>query len=72
MSKLVESKRYAVLKSILARKEISQTEVAGAIGMDRSTFNIKINRHLGRDFTLQEAIKISNFIGVSIDDFFKI
>ncbi len=28
------------------------------------------NRYQGRDFTLQEAIKISNFLKVPIDDFF--
>ncbi len=67
---MVENKRYAVLKSILVRRGISQTEIADAIGMDRSTFNIKINRYQGRDFTLQEAIKISNFLKVPIDDFF--
>lgn len=67
---MVLNKRYAVLKSILVEKNISQTKLADAIGMDRSTFNIKINRHQGRDFTLQEALKISKYLNVSIDDFF--
>ncbi|WP_455078972.1 helix-turn-helix domain-containing protein [Peptostreptococcus stomatis] len=67
---MIENQRYAILKSILDARDISQADIADAIGMDRTTFNVKINRYKGRDFTLQEAIKISNFIGVSIDDFF--
>lgn len=67
---MIENKRYAVLKSILAQKEIKQIDVADAIGMDRVTFNVKINRNNGRDFTLQEAISISEYIDVPIDDFF--
>jgi DNA-binding Xre family transcriptional regulator len=67
---MIENKRYAVLKSILAQKEIKQIDVADAIGMDRVTFNVKINRNNGRDFTLQEAISISEHIDVPIDDFF--
>lgn len=67
---MVENKRYAVLKSILDKKGISQSVVADAINMDRTTFNIKINRYRGRDFTLQEAIHISKFLNVPIDDFF--
>lgn len=67
---MVENKRYAVLKSILVKKGLSQGEIADGIGMDRSTFNIKINRHAGRDFTLQEAFRISNLINTPIDDFF--
>ncbi len=70
VKEMIENQRYAILKSILDARDISQADIADAIGMDRTTFNVKINRYKGRDFTLQEAIKISNFIGVSIDDFF--
>ena len=70
VKEMIENQRYAILKSILDARDISQADIADAIGMDRTTFNVKINRYKGRGFTLQEAVKISNFIGVSIDDFF--
>ena len=62
--------RYGTLKGLLVRKGIKQEDLAKNIGMDRTTFNIKINRYKGRDFTLSEAIKISNVINEPIDNFF--
>lgn len=62
--------RYATLKALLVRKDIKQEDVAKAIDMDRTTFNVKINRYKGRDFTLSEAIAISDYIGEPIDNFF--
>lgn len=67
---MVENKRYTNLKSILVKKGLSQSEVADAIEMDRTTFNIKINRYRGRDFTLHEALKLARALNVSVDDFF--
>lgn len=63
--------RYGTLKGLLVQKGIKQEELANRIGMDRTTFNIKINRYKGRDFTLSEAIAISNAIDEPIDNFFK-
>ena len=62
--------RYNTLKGLIISKGFSQTNVAKGIGMDRTTFNIKINRTNGRDFTLNEAILISRFIEEPIDKFF--
>ena len=62
--------RYGTLKGLLVQKGIKQEELANRIGMDRTTFNIKINRYKGRDFTLSEAIAISNAIDEPIDNFF--
>lgn len=62
--------RYGTLKGLLVQKGIKQEELANKIGMDRTTFNIKINRYKGRDFTLSEAIAISNAIEEPIDNFF--
>ena len=62
--------RYGTLKGLLVKKGIKQEELANRIGMDRTTFNIKINRYKGRDFTLSEAIAISNAIDEPIDNFF--
>ena len=47
---------YYNLKSLIERKGMTQVEVAENLGMDRTTFNLKINRSNGRDFTFQEAI----------------
>ncbi len=63
--------RYGTLKGLLVQKGIKQEDLAKRIGMDRTTFNIKINRYKGRDFTLSEAIAISNEIKEPIDNFFK-
>lgn len=62
--------RYATLKSILVKKEIKQQDLADAINMDRTTLSAKINRYQGRDFTLDEARAISEFIKEPIDNFF--
>ena len=35
---------YYNLKSLIERKNMTQLEVAKKIGMDRTTFNLKINR----------------------------
>ena len=62
--------RYGTLKGLLVQKGIKQEDLAKSIGMDRTTFNIKINRYRGRDFSLSEAIKISKVIDEPIDNFF--
>ena len=61
---------YSNLKVILLKKSVTQKELAQGIGMDRATFNLKINRTNGRDFTLGEAIKISEYLDEKIDNFF--
>lgn len=62
--------RYGTLKALLVQKGIKQGDLAKQIGMDRTTFNIKINRYNNRDFTLNEAIEISKAIDEPIDNFF--
>lgn len=66
----MEVERYGTLKGLLVQKNIKQEDLANQIGMDRTTFNIKINRYRGRDFTLSEAIAISKAIEEPIDNFF--
>lgn len=61
---------YYNLKSLIERKGQTQTEVAKKMQMDRTTFNLKINRTNGRDFTFQEAIKIAELLNEKIDNFF--
>lgn len=61
---------YYELKSQIDRSDLNQKQVAELIGMDRSLFNVKLNRYEGRDFTLSEAIKISRVLNISLDNFF--
>lgn len=62
---------YYSLKSMMSQKGFVQKDVADSIGIDRSTFNSKLNRSNGRDFTLSETYAISRLLNVKIDDFFK-
>ena len=61
---------YYKLFDIMRKKNIKQKEVAEAIGMNRSEFNSKINRSNGRDFWLEEAGTIADYLEINIDDFF--
>lgn len=46
-----------------------QNEIAEKLAVDRSVFNVKINRSNGDDFTLEEAIKIFKVLNEKIDYF---
>ncbi|HFE9853030.1 TPA: helix-turn-helix transcriptional regulator [Enterococcus faecalis] len=61
---------YYNLKIIIDKKRLTQTKVAEKIGMDRATFNLKLNRTKGRDFSLEEAKAIADVVEERIDDFF--
>lgn len=61
---------YFNLKNEIERQKLNQKEVAEAIGMDRSLFNLKINRKNGRDFYLNEAQRIASHLKIKLDDFY--
>jgi transcriptional regulator with XRE-family HTH domain len=61
---------YYNLKSLIERKGKTQVQLAKELGMDRTTFNLKLNRTNGRDFTFQEAIKIALILNEKIELFF--
>lgn len=61
---------YYSLKTLIKKKGKTQADVAKEIGMDRTTFNLKINRNNGRDFTFQEAISIADVLKEKIELFF--
>ncbi|MEI5991396.1 hypothetical protein A5881_002931 [Enterococcus termitis] len=61
---------YYNIKNIINKKGKTQAEIADQIGMDRSTFNLKINRTNGRDFSFGEAIKLASVLEENIDYFF--
>ncbi|MGI6155043.1 MAG: helix-turn-helix domain-containing protein [Enterococcus lemanii] len=61
---------YYKLKMLMDKKGLTQSKMAEELMMDRATFNLKINRKNGRDFTFAEAIKIANLLDEKIDNFF--
>lgn len=61
---------YNNLKIIIEKQEQTQKDVADKMNMNRSTFNLKINRTNGRDFSLEEAKRLSEILKISIDNFF--
>lgn len=61
---------YFRLKNELDRRGVTQEEIAEAIEMDRSLFNLKINRSKGRDFYLSEAKAIASYLNIKLDDFY--
>lgn len=63
-------KPYNNLKGLLVKNGIKQSDMAKLVGVDPSTFSFKINRKNGRDFTLDEAIKMAEAMNVKVDDFF--
>lgn len=63
---------YNNLKIIIEKQEQTQKDVADKMDMNRSTFNLKINRTNGRDFSLEEAKRLSEILKISIDNFFEL
>ena len=61
-------KAYLNLKSIIVSKGMKQKEIAEKLGMDKSTFNMKVNRYRGRDFTFSEASELSKILDVKMED----
>lgn len=71
MSQSETNNPYYGLKFHIAKtKNLNQNLVADMINMPRTTFNLKLNRRGGRDFTLEEAKEIAKRLAISIDDFF--
>lgn len=61
---------YFGLMDIMKRKGVTQEQLANILGMDRATFNVKINRTNGRDFTFSEAMKIAIELQEVAENFF--
>lgn len=70
MNAIAEKNPYYKLKSLIEQNGFTQSEIAGKIDMDRSTFSLKINRKNGRDFTFAEAIEIAEVLDTTISNFF--
>lgn len=68
-SELVLDKPYHNLKGIIVSKGLKQNDIADKLGMDKSTFSVKLNRYKGRDFTFSEASKLAELLGVKMEDF---
>ena len=63
-----KTKPFLKLRAAIVEAGYTQGDVAKAIGVETSTFSLKINGH--RDFTLQECIRIANLVNRSLDDLF--
>lgn len=61
---------YYNLKIIIEECGKTQSQIADELDMNRTTFNLKLNRSNGRDFTFEEAIRLSNILSRKIDNFF--
>lgn len=63
-------KPYYGLMDLMKRSGITQEKMSKELEMDRATFNVKINRTNGRDFTFTEAMKISKVLSEPAENFF--
>lgn len=70
MAKAKQAAPYNKLKGLMARYGFSQVDMAKVADMSPTTFSFKVNRKDGRDFTLTEAVKMADHLGVKVDDFF--
>lgn len=61
---------YRNLKRIIEDDGFRQSDIAKKLNMDRTTFNLKLNRSNGRDFSFEEARKLSEILNRKIDEFF--
>lgn len=60
---------YGLLKQ-LSILGLTQGDAARLIGMPRCTFNSKINRRDGRDFTYSEAFELAKKLKIGTESFF--
>lgn len=60
---------FKKLKVLLVEREIKQKELADKVGITPVSLNQKINRN-GSSFTLEEASRICDFLGISLDEYF--
>ncbi|HJE96541.1 MAG TPA: helix-turn-helix transcriptional regulator [Ligilactobacillus acidipiscis] len=67
---LTKKQPYWGLKKQIAIKGLKQADVANEIGMDITTFNLKLNRSNGRDFYFSEVSKIARYLKIHPSDFF--
>lgn len=64
-----KKKGYTKLKAFLVEHSIKQEEVANELGLDRTTFNSKLNRN-GSDFSLSEVRYICKKFNLDANLFF--
>lgn len=61
--------KFKKLKILLVERDIKQVELARAVMIEPVSLNQKINRN-GSSFTLEEASRICNYLGISLDEYF--
>lgn len=60
---------FKKLKLLLVERNIKQKELANKVGIPAVSLNQKIHRN-GSSFTLEEASRICNYLGISLDEYF--
>lgn len=61
---------YNKFKGFLVENGITQKEVADLLDMDRTQLNLILNGQRGKDFKVQQIVKICNHFGISADKYF--
>ena len=64
------TKPYLGLKMLIEKHGYTQQDIAKKLGINKSTFNQKLNRSGGRDFSFSEANTISEFLNEPLANFF--
>ncbi|HEL2480572.1 TPA: helix-turn-helix transcriptional regulator [Streptococcus suis] len=64
------TKPYLGLKLLMEKHGYTQQKMADKLSINKSTFNQKLNRTGGRDFSLSEANEISKILGEPLSNFF--
>ena len=65
---MIQKEPYYNLKTIMAKNNLTQKEGAKIIDITETNFSLKINRQKGRGFTLDEAIKLAEYLNVKVDE----
>lgn len=58
------------IKTFMALNKIDQDEMAKKLGISRTAFNQKLNRNGSKLFNIDEAIRISEILNVTLDQIF--
>jgi transcriptional regulator with XRE-family HTH domain len=71
LSQVNMNKNYTqIIKAYIVLNNFTQFEVADKIKMDRSLFNLKLNRQRKKKFTIDEILDIASVLNVTPDQIF--
>lgn len=64
---ITKTKPYYGLLIFMKKKGVTQKELGQHLGLNRSSMSAKLNGKISLSF--QEAVAISDYLGISLDDF---